>query len=161
MNKKKRKSWDEYFMDVCEMVSERGTCDRGKNGCVIVKDKQILSTGYVGSPPGLPHCDDVGHLLREVIHEDGTKTTHCIRTIHAEQNAIAHAAKKGIAIEGSTLYTKMTPCFTCAKIIAAAGIKRVVAKKDYHDSENSKKLFKDSGIEFVLLNNEVETYDNM
>ena len=86
--KHERPSWDEYFMDLCHSVALRATCNRGRSGCVIVKDKQILVTGYVGSPSHLPHCDEVGHLFRKILHEDGTITTHCVRTVHAEQNAI-------------------------------------------------------------------------
>ena len=82
-----RPSWDDYFLNLADTVSERATCNRGRSGCVIVKDKQILVTGYVGSPKGLPHCDDVGHLFRKVIHEDGTVTQHCVRTVHAELDA--------------------------------------------------------------------------
>jgi len=104
-----RPSWDEYFLRLADTVASRATCDRGRSGCVIVKDRQILVTGYVGSPRGLPHCDDVGHLFKKVIHEDGSVTQHCVRTVHAEQNAITQAARRGIALEGSTLYCRMTP----------------------------------------------------
>ena len=99
-----RPSWDEYFIEVANTVANRATCDRGRSGCVIVRDKQILVTGYVGSPVGFPHCDEVGHLLKKVIHEDGTITTHCMRTVHAEQNAIDQAARRGIALEGGKIY---------------------------------------------------------
>ncbi|HAJ99578.1 MAG TPA: hypothetical protein DCM62_06100 [Bacteroidales bacterium] len=77
-----RPSWDEYFMEIAHTVSKRATCDRGRSGCVIVRDKQILVTGYVGSPRGMAHCDDVGHQLKRVVHEDGSVLTHCVRTIH-------------------------------------------------------------------------------
>ena len=77
MQKEKRPSWDEYFMEVCRAIAKRATCDRGKSGCVIAKDHQILATGYVGSPAGLPHCDDVGHEMKKMLHEDGTVTMHC------------------------------------------------------------------------------------
>src|SRR5574344_1449422 len=102
-----RPTWDEYFMEVCRTVAKRATCDRGMSGCVIARDNQILVTGYVGSPAGLPHCDDVGHLMRKVIHDDGSITQHCVRTVHAEQNAICQAAKRGISIDGATVYCKM------------------------------------------------------
>src|SRR5487761_582994 len=82
-----RPTWDEYFIELTRTVASRSTCDRGRSGCVIVKEKHILCTGYVGSPPGMPHCDEVGHLLRKVIDEDGQVRQHCVRTIHAEQNA--------------------------------------------------------------------------
>ena len=105
-----RPPWDQYFLELSDIVASRATCDRGKSGCVIVKEKRVLATGYVGSPSGLPHCDEVGHLLREVTYEDGVTKQHCVRTIHAEQNALAQAAKHGIAVNGATLYCKMEPC---------------------------------------------------
>ncbi len=160
-NHKKRPSWDEYFMEITKMVSLRGTCDRGYAGCVITKENRILSTGYVGAPSGLPHCDEVGHEFHTVIHEDGSKSQHCIRTTHAEQNAIAQAARVGTALDGATLYCKMTPCYTCAKMIINAGIKRVVCEKDYHAGARSKEIFAEAGIKFKLLKNEMTTYANM
>lgn len=156
-----RPSWDEYFMAITEVVGSRGTCDRGRAGCVIVKDKRILATGYVGAPAGLPHCDEVGHEMHKVVHEDESETMHCIRTTHAEQNAIAHASRVGIALDGSTLYCKMTPCYTCAKIILNAGIKKIVVQKDYHASKQSKRIFKESKTPLVVLTDETETYSNM
>ena len=156
-----RPSWDGYFMKIAEVVGERATCDRGRSGCVIVKDKRILVTGYVGAPVGVAHCDEVGHEMHTVVQEDGTQSKHCIRTTHAEQNAIANAARKGVAVEGGTLYCHMTPCYTCAKILINAGIERVVAKKDYHASKRSKEVFKEAGVELEILNPEVETYKDM
>ncbi len=153
-----RPSWDEYFINIAELVGTRGTCDRGRSGCVITRDRRILVTGYVGSPVGMAHCDDVGHEMHTVINDDDTKSEHCIRTIHAEQNAIAQAARMGISLEASTLYCHMTPCYVCAKILANSGVKRVVATKDYQLASKSKKLFKDAGIDFQLLNAEVEKY---
>jgi dCMP deaminase len=159
--KYQRPSWDEYFMEIVKMVGSRGTCDRGRAGCVITKNKRIISTGYVGSPVGLPHCDDIGHEMHTVIHPDGTRTRHCIRTTHAEQNAICQAARFGVALEGATLYCKMTPCYTCAKMIINAGIKRVVCEQDYHDGTRSKEIFAEAGVQFKLLNNVMTTYDDM
>jgi dCMP deaminase len=98
--KHQRPSWDEYFLEMVDMVGSRGTCDRGRSGAIIVKDKRILSTGYVGAPAGLPSCDEIGHEMHTVINEDGTESRHCIRTSHAEQNAINNAARIGVAIEG-------------------------------------------------------------
>src|SRR4030042_2835500 len=121
-NKYVRPSWDEYFMEIAKTVAKRATCDRGRSGCVIAKDKQILVTGYVGSPKGLPHCDDIGHQFKKNIHEDGHTTNHCVRTVHAEQNSICQAAKLGVPLEGATLYCRMTPCRTCAIIIINCGI---------------------------------------
>ena len=98
--------------------------------------------------------------MKEMHHEDGRKSMHCVRTTHAEQNAIAQAARFGIPIEGSTLYCKMTPCYTCAKMIINAGIVRVVCEKDYHDSEDTKRIFGEAGVELLILNDEVEKYEN-
>ena len=159
--KTKRPSWDEYFLNIVKIVGTRGTCDRGKAGCVIVRDKRILSTGYVGSPTGTAHCDDIGHEMHTVIQEDGTKSRHCIRTTHAEQNAIANAARFGVKLDGATLYCHMTPCYTCAKMIINAGIKRVVCDLDYHAGERSKEIFKEAGVKYELINNKMETYDDM
>jgi len=137
-----RPSWDEYFIEIMNTVATRATCDRGRAGCVIVKDKRILVTGYVGAPSGLPHCDEVGHLFRKIIHEDGSITQHCVRTVHAEQNAIAQAARFGISLEGSTLYVRMTPCRSCAMLIINSGIKRVVCEYRYHAGKDSEDLLK-------------------
>lgn len=158
--KYRRPSWDEYFMEVCRSIAKRATCDRGRSGCVIAKDHQILVTGYVGSPKGLPHCDDVGHLFKSIQHEDGSVTTHCVRTVHAEQNAICQAAKRGISIDGATLYCKMTPCRTCAMLIISCGIVRVVAEKRYHDAQDSIKMFKDANVILEHLSDNVEVYKN-
>jgi dCMP deaminase len=156
-----RPTWDEYFLKIVELIGARGTCDRGRSGCVIAKEKRILSTGYVGSPMGTKHCDDVGHEMHTVKHADGRETRHCIRTSHAELNAIANAARFGISLDGATLYCHMTPCYTCAKIIINAGIKRVVCNLDYHDGERSKKIFKEAKIKYELVNNKIQTYKDM
>ena len=155
-----RPSWDEYFMELANAAAKRATCDRGRSGCVIVKDKQLLVTGYVGSPIGLPHCDEVGHLFKKTYHEDGTITNHCVRTVHAEQNAICQAAKRGIALEGATLYCRMTPCRTCAMLIINCGIKRVVCQQKYHAGEESEQMFKEAGIQLEFFNEEVLKYKN-
>lgn len=155
-----RPSWDQYFIDMMDTVATRATCDRGKSGCIIVKDKRIISTGYVGSPPGLVHCDDVGHLMKQVIDDDGTTRQHCMRTIHAEQNAICQAAKHGTSLEGSTLYCKMEPCRVCAMLIISCGIKKVVAKCQYHAAQETRDMFKQAGIELVVLEQDVAQYDN-
>ncbi len=153
-----RPSWDEYFMDLARSVALRATCDRGRSGCVITKDKQILVTGYVGSPAGLPHCDEDGHLFKKTIHEDGSITNHCVRTVHAEQNAICQAARRGIALEDSTLYCRMTPCRTCAMLIINSGIKRVVCEFKYHAGAESEAMLKCAGIELSYFNDEVLAY---
>lgn len=154
-----RPSWDRYFLDLCEAVSKRATCDRGRNGCVIVKGKRILTTGYVGSPAGLPHCDDEGHDMRKVFDDTGNVTQHCVRTIHAEQNALIQASKFGISVDGGTMYCKMVPCRMCAMLIINAGIKRVVAEKHYHEDKDTVDLFKQAGVELVVMNEDVEKYD--
>jgi dCMP deaminase len=153
-----RPTWDEYFMEVCRAVAKRATCDRGRSGCVIAKDKQILVTGYVGSPKGIPHCDEVGHQMKTVIHEDGHQSQHCVRTAHAEQNAIVQAAKLGVSIDGGTVYCKMTPCAVCCKMIINAGIKRVVCEKRYHAGSESEELFRQVGIELNFFDEKIESY---
>lgn len=156
--KHKRPSWDEYFVQLLEVVSLRGTCDRGYNAAVLVKDKRILATGYVGSPAGLPHCEEVGHEMHTVVNEDGTSSRHCIRTAHSELNAIANAARVGVALEGATIYCKFFPCYTCAKTIINSGIKRVVSVKDYHAADRSKDILKKAGVKVSILKNEVQAY---
>lgn len=156
--KHKRPDWDEYFLKIREAVSLRATCDRGKTGVVITKNNAIIATGYVGSPPGLPHCDEVGHLMRKVTYEDNTTHEHCLRTIHAEANAICHAAKFGVKLEGSTLYCKMEPCDTCAKLVIAAGIKRVVCEGRYHGAKTTQNMFKTAGIKLEYLDKKLISY---
>jgi len=155
-----RPSWDEYFLKIVEMVGSRGTCDRFRGGCVITRDKRIISTGYAGSPVGLPHCDEVGHEMHTVTHDDGSTSRHCIRTAHAEQNAICEAARMGISLAGGTLYCQMTPCYTCAKMIINAGIKKVICAKDYHAGERSKEIFAQAGIEYSLLDTSITKYED-
>ncbi len=154
----KRPSWDEYFMQVANAIAMRASCDRGKSGCVIVKDRQILASGYVGAPPGLPHCDEVGHLFNTVIHTDGTEKQHCVRTVHAEQNAICQAAKRGVALDGATLYCRMTPCRTCAMLIISCGIERVLCERKYHAGSESEELFAQAGVTLEFVNDEVQQY---
>ena len=153
-----RPSWDEYFMEIANTVAKRATCDRGRSGCVVVKDRQILVTGYVGSPIGMPHCDEVGHQLKQMVHEDGTVTTHCTRTVHAEQNAICQAARRGISLEGATLYCRMTPCRTCAMMIINCGIRRVVCERKYHAGAESEEMFRTAGISLEFMHDEVLQY---
>lgn len=159
-NNYKRPSWDEYFMEVTKSIAKRATCDRGRSGCVIAKNKQILVTGYVGSPIGLPHCDEVGHQMKKMMHEDGKVTQHCVRTVHAEQNAICQAAKLGTSLDGATLYCKMTPCRVCAMLIINAGIKAVVCEKKYHAGAESEEMFRKAGISLHYFIEEVEQYKN-
>lgn len=125
--KRFRPSWDEYFMAIARIVATRASCDRLYAGAVLVKDKRIIASGYNGAPPGLPTCDEVGHLL-----EDG----HCVRTIHAEHNVLLQVARlQGSSTEGSTLYANYSPCIHCAKYLVAAGVKRVVFGKVYRNSD--------------------------
>lgn len=155
-----RPSWDQYFMEIAHTVSKRATCDRGRSGCVIVRNRQILVTGYVGSPIGLPHCNEVGHQMKQTVHEDGHVTNHCVRTVHAEQNAICQAAKLGIALQDSTLYCRMTPCRVCAMLIINCGITRVVCEKKYHAGAESEEMFKMAGVSLEYFSEELMKYDN-
>jgi dCMP deaminase len=124
MSTRARVSWDEYFMNVARTVATRATCDRKFVGAVIVKDRIILATGYNGSIRGLPHCDEEGHLM-----EDG----HCVRTVHAEANAIVQAARRGVSIDGADVYVTASPCWGCFRLLANAGVKRIVFGEFYRD----------------------------
>ncbi|HLD88201.1 MAG TPA: cytidine/deoxycytidylate deaminase family protein [Candidatus Omnitrophota bacterium] len=119
----KRPDWDEYFMKLAMLASERATCPRMHCGCVLVKAKNVIATGYNGSIPGDEHCDDAGCLLVD---------DHCVRTVHAEMNALIQAARRGHAVEGASAYITNMPCTTCAKALITAGVKRVVVFSDYH-----------------------------
>lgn len=119
-----RSSWDEYFLNIADVVASRSTCDRKNVGAVLVRDKTILSTGYNGSIRGMPHCDEIGHWM-----ENG----HCIATIHAEQNAILQAARNGVTIDRATLYVTASPCWACFKAVANAGVIRIVYREFYRD----------------------------
>ena len=137
----KGRNWDDYFMAIAQVVATRATCDRKHVGAVIVRGRTILSTGYNGSIRGMPHCDEVGHMM-----EDG----HCVATIHAEANAIIQAAKNGVAIDGADIYITASPCWPCFKLIANAGIRRIVYGEFYRDErifEVARKL----GIELLKL----------
>ncbi|MDQ4128971.1 MAG: dCMP deaminase family protein [Actinomycetota bacterium] len=126
--KRIRPSWDEYFMRIALEVATRSTCPRLAVGAVIVRDKRILTTGYNGSPSGLPHCEDVGCLIRIV---DGRES--CQRTLHAEQNAIIQAAYHGVSVTGSSIYSTHQPCLMCVKMIMNAGIDEVYFAAGYPD----------------------------
>jgi dCMP deaminase len=136
-----RVSWDTYFMNIATEVATRSTCDRKFVGAVIVRDKTILSTGYNGSIRGLPHCSDVGHMM-----EGG----HCVATIHAEANAIIQAAKNGVNIDGATIYTTASPCWSCFKLIANSGLRRICFGEFYRD-ERCFDVANKLGIELVDL----------
>jgi dCMP deaminase len=124
-NRLNRPSWDEYFLKVAMLVSERATCPRMHCGCVLVKDKQILSTGYNGSIPGDDHCDEAGCLIVD---------NHCVRTIHAEMNAILQCSQHGISTLNSIAYVTNMPCTNCAKSLITAGVREVVIFSDYHNT---------------------------
>ena len=120
-----RASWDEYFMNIARVVSSRSTCDRKFVGAVIVRDKTILSTGYIGSIRGMPHCTEVGHMMED---------NHCVATIHAESNAILQAAKNGVSIDGASIYVTASPCWNCFKQVTNSGIRRIIYGEFYRDS---------------------------
>jgi dCMP deaminase len=126
-----RLSWDQYFLMITRQVAERSTCNRAKVGALIARDKNILATGYNGSPAGLPHCTEVGCLIYESKTPSGETETNCFRTIHAEINAIAQAAKNGATIRDADVYITHTPCIHCFKVLINTGIKRVLYEKPY------------------------------
>lgn len=135
-----RPDWDSYFMKIAAAVSERSTCDRAMVGCVLVHDKRILTTGFNGSPAGQPHCDEVGHLM-----VDG----HCVRTIHAETNAIIQAALHGVSTRDATCYVTHLPCINCTKALINAGIVRIVYRQAYREDENAMAFLNAAEIEVV------------
>jgi len=137
----RRVDWHTYFMNIARQAATRSTCDRKHVGAVIVRDKTILSTGYNGSLRGMPHCDDVGHLM-----EGG----HCVGTVHAEANAIIQAAKNGVRIEGAELYTTASPCWNCFKLIANAGIRTIYFGEFYRDTR-SIEVARTLGIDLIDL----------
>lgn len=138
---RRRASWDRYFMNIAVEVATRATCDRKHVGALIERERMILSTGYNGSIRGMPHCDEVGHMM---------DTGHCVATIHAEANAIIQAARNGVGIEGATFYTTASPCWNCFKMIANAGVKRICFAEFYRD-ERIFEVAKRLGIELVEI----------
>ena len=135
-DKPSRPSWDEYFMGITFEVARRSTCNRAQVGAIIVRDKRILTTGYNGSPTGLPHCTEAGCLI---------VNGHCVRTLHAEQNAIIQAALHGVSTDGATIYVTHQPCLICAKMIINAGISRVVYGGDYPD-DLARQFLEEAGV---------------
>ena len=142
---KNRKSWDEYFMEIADIVKTRSTCIRRQVGAVIVKDNRIISTGYNGAPSGLKHCTEVGCERQRLNVPSGQRHELC-RALHAEQNAIIQAAKTGASTEGATAYITIQPCVICAKMFINAGIARVVHGGDYPD-EMAFHMLDEAGIE--------------
>ena len=141
MAENKRPLWDEYFLKLAMLASERATCPRMHCGCVLVKDRFVLSTGYNGSLPGQPHCEDAGCLIVD---------NHCVRTNHAEINALVQATRHGVSVVGATAYITNMSCTTCAKALIAAGIKRVVVFSDFHDTLATQ-FYNKSGVEIVKM----------
>jgi dCMP deaminase len=148
--KKERVPWDEYIMSIATGVATRATCDRLHVGAVIVVNKTIVSTGYNGSPRGMPHCDDVGHLLKDM----GGRMS-CVRTAHAEANALVQAARTGARVEGGTIYTTASPCYDCMKLIINGGISRIVCGAPYGSryglSGDVSELARAAGLDVVFL----------
>jgi len=142
-----RPSWDEYFMDIVELIKTRSTCTRRQVGAIIVKEKRILATGYNGAPMGSKHCSEIGCLRDELNIPSGQRHELC-RAIHAEQNAIVQAAYSGTSIQDSTLYVSHQPCVLCAKIIINAGIRKIIFRGDYPD-DMAMDMLKEAGIRIV------------
>ena len=136
-----RQTWDEYFLSLAHSVASRATCPRKQVGAVIVRDKMIVSTGYNGAIRGLPHCTEVGCDM---------ENDHCVAVIHAEANAIVQAARNGVRIDGAECYVTISPCWTCFKMLANAGIKRIVYGEFYRD-ERIFEAAEQLGIELVHL----------
>ena len=142
--KNKRPGWDEYFIKIAYLVSERSTCLRRKVGAVLVKDKRILATGYNGAPAGIVHCEVTG-CLREKLNVPSGERHELCRGLHAEQNVLLQAALHGVSVKGSVLYVTVTPCIICAKMIINAGVKEVVIDGDYPD-KMAKEFLKEAGV---------------
>lgn len=135
-----RPDWDSYFTQIAQAVATRSTCDRAHVGAVLVREKRILATGFNGSPKGLEHCDEAGHLMVE---------GHCVRTIHAETNAIIQAALHGVSTKGATCYVTHYPCIHCTKTLINAGIKKVVYAQGYRVDENARAFYEQAGVEVI------------
>lgn len=144
INMKKRPGWDEYFMGIAKLVSERSTCLRRQVGALIVKNRRILTTGYNGTPSGIAHCEVVGCLRQKLKIPSGEKHELC-RGLHAEQNAIIQAALYGVDISDGILYCTNQPCSICAKMLINAGIKEIVIAEGYPDNM-AREFFKEAGI---------------
>lgn len=137
----KRPDWDNYFLKLAMLVSERATCPRMHVGCVLVRDKQILATGYNGSIPGTDHCEDSGCMIVD---------NHCVRTIHAEMNAILQCSSHGVNTSGASAYVTNMPCTNCAKALISAGIKEIVVFSEYHDTL-AEEFCRQGGVEIIRL----------
>ncbi len=149
-----RPDWDEYFMGFARAAARRATCDRQHVGAVIVVEKQVVATGYNGSVRGLPHCDEVGHDL---------VGGHCVRTIHAEMNALAQAARRGVAVEGAAIYTTASPCWACFRVLVNAGIRVFVYDLPYREAEHRDRIVEVAGrlgLEVRALDNDAVSHQN-
>ncbi len=140
-----RPSWDQYFIDITHLVATRSTCMRRHVGALLVKNRNILATGYNGTPSGIRHCEETGCLRERLQVPSGERHELC-RGLHAEQNAIIQAARHGINIDGSTLYCTTMPCIICTKMLINAGISRIVFEGGYSD-ELAQEMVAESGIE--------------
>ena len=140
-----RTDWHAYFMAIAQVVARRGTCDRRQVGCVFVRDRQILATGYNGSPSRQPHCDDAGHDML---------AGHCVRTVHAEANAIAQSARRGVALDGAKLYTTTYPCWDCLKLVFSVGVRTIYYSEGYPQFDHMSRshgLVANAGLEIVRI----------
>lgn len=146
-----RPSWDDYFMSQAELVASRSSCDRAAVGAVVVLNKTCIATGYNGSVAGLTNCDESGHLLEE---------GHCVRTVHAEMNALLQCARHGRATDGATIYATHYPCLNCMKSILQAGIKRIVYLNDYRNNPISAKLASEAGVDIIHKQKETDNVCN-
>ncbi|NTU68469.1 MAG: dCMP deaminase family protein [Chlorobiaceae bacterium] len=149
----KRLGWHEYFMSVAHLISRRATCTRGHIGAVIVRDHNILSTGYNGAPSGMPHCNDTNCRIYRSTHPDGTVEENCVNTIHAEINAIAQAAKHGVSIKDADIYITASPCIHCLKVLINVGIRTIYYDKPYK-IEHIAELLRLSGVRLVNVPSE-------
>ena len=145
-----RVSWDEYFMEIAEIVKTRSTCMRRQIGAVIVKDNRIITTGYNGAPSGCRHCTEIGSCYRQEHNIPSGERHELCRALHAEQNAIIQAARIENTTDGATIYVTNQPCVICAKMCINAGIKRIVYKDSYPDAL-SLEMLGEAGIELVKL----------
>lgn len=152
-----RPSWDEYFMNIVELVKTRSTCLRRQVGALIVKDKRILATGYNGAPVGCKHCLEIGCLRDKLEVPSGQRHEIC-RATHAEQNAVAQAAYSGVSVKDGVIYVTTQPCVLCAKLAINAGISKIVFKGDYPD-ELSMELLKEAGLRVVKYEDPTIHYD--
>lgn len=144
-----RPAWDDYFMEIARLVASRSTCLRRQVGAVMVKDKNILATGYNGTPSGITHCAEVGCLRQRLGVPSGERHELC-RGLHAEQNAIIQAAKHGVNIDGATLYCTNTPCIICSKMLINSGIRRIVCRDGYPD-QLSTEMLAEAGIDLCMM----------